>query len=62
MQKKEEKTIKIKTVLAVSASLIFAGGAFYCGYKIGRKDGIALAQVSLMNTLTNGVEEELNKV
>ena len=62
MQRKEEKKIKVKTVLAVSASLIFAGAAFYGGYKIGRKDGIKLAQVGLMNTLTNSVEEELKKV
>ena len=59
---KEEKKIKLKTVLVVSTSLIFAGAAFYFGYKTGRKDGVKLAQAGLMNAMTNSVEEELNKV
>lgn len=59
---KEEKKIKVKTVLAVSASLIFAGGAFYLGFRVGRENGIRLAQAGLITALTNSVDNEINKV
>ena len=59
MNEKKELKIKVKTLLFCSGALILAGSAVYLGYKLGRKDGFALAQVGLMNAMTNAVEDEV---
>ena len=60
-EEKKELRVKVKTLLVCTGALILAGTAGYCGYKLGRKDGFALAEAGLMNAMTNAVEDEVKK-